>query len=371
MHKTTLLLLLLASPTATQSVSQPNAPDIAGIRRLPTGGTPVYSHLDLDTGVLTTGGLAVTIPTLCFDNTFDEEWADALLFFQGDELFDWGIKGCGGSTLVNRIRIGYASQADQVHLGGPGGSLDLQIYAGSLGHGDPGQELLSLQLRGLPSEGPFMGGLLIPQVVTIDLGAQAFFLPDGAIGWGYRNADGLSAPLLVDVGVGNGTENAIDLYRGGPAGPATYVTTFTLPPGGVSNDPLENSFFLQLFQDETPATVQTIAVAGNPDVFTADGAVVGSPWYPRLATYDFPNVTSTFVILSYASANLPIRWGTLLVDPTQFVEPISIRPGGVHRFDIPLDANYVGLTFFAQGGLIGSASGVQLTNGIEATIGAF
>ena len=110
--------------------------------------------------------------------------------------------------------------------------------------------------------------------MTINLGTQSFFLPDGPIGWSYTNSDGLTAPLLVDVDPSRGTANALDHYAPPPASPASLAQTFTLGPGGLSNDPKENSFYLQLFENDVPSFTRVLQAGSNPGLLSSASAPI-------------------------------------------------------------------------------------------------
>ena len=363
---------LSAQHPAPTSARHP-APTNPGATRLTTHGMPVVSYLDLDTGVLTTPGGSLPPTPVCFNNSIDPDGVfDALLYPAGVELFDWGIRTCGGSLYVQSITIGYGSRAVPTRSGGPGGSLEVRLYERATGYGVAGTERMALSLTGLPSDGgPFP--LLSPRILQINLGSQALFLPDGPIGWGYRNADGDTAPLLVDATVANGVENVYDVYDPGPAAGGTFSGTFQLPPGGASNDPFENSFYLKISQNDTPATLQTIAAGQNPNIFSAAGPpVVGAPWFPTVNTLGFPAATRTLVaVTAQRIPGFPTRSGQLVLDLGTQLFPISVKFGGIHRFDIPIGTSLIGLSFYAQGGIIGPTASLQLTNGLVLTIGTF
>lgn len=229
--------------------------------RLQTQGPPVAVHLDLDSGALTLPGsaeLATSNPVLCFDNSVDDDgFADALLYPAGDELYDWGIKTCAISGRVERLTIGYGSQAVPTHLGGPGGALTVRVFEHGQGFGVRGRLVFELSMTGLPSGGP--SPAVAPYYLTVDLGSNAFLLEDGPIGWSFENPDGATAPLLVDVGREHGTQNFYDVYRVSPTQDPYYSGSFSLGPGGASNDPWENSFYLQLWEDGSVAPAGTKA----------------------------------------------------------------------------------------------------------------
>ena len=357
--------LSLAVSVLLVSFAQAQAP--SGVRITATG-EPVHATLDLDTGVLkiTDGPAHEKASVLCFDNSIDDDgFADALLYYDGDELFDWGVKAAGGSTLIDRITIGYASQAPQ-HIGG---KCIIRIYEQAWGFGAPGQEVVSILLTDLPSD---MGPILWPRYLTIDLGSQAFRLPDGPIGWSYENKDGMTAPLLVDVDPSTGTQDWWDLYRPGPATAGNYFGTFSLPAGGASNDPKENSFYLQLGQSDVQGNSTPIPGAGNPDNLSAPAPVIGTPWPFVVDLTSYPTALLTAGILTGQSLpGFPTSNGLVLVDLNTAISSVLTSTSGLHIVHVPLDATYIGLQFYAQAAVFSPGTGFQLTNALELVIGAY
>ena len=357
--------ILLAASILLATLAQAQAP--SGVRITATG-EPIHATLDLDTGVvkIIDGPAAEKASVLCFDNSIDDNdsFADALLYYSGDELFDWGVKAAGGSTLIDKIVIGYTSQAPTVI----GGKCIVRIYEQSWGFGVPGQEVASLNLNGLPS---FPGPVVWPYYLTIDLGSQAFRLPDGPIGWSYENRDGMTAPLLVDVHPSTGTQNYWDIYRPGPASAGNYFGTFSLPAGGASMDPLENSFYLQLYQNDAEGSATPIPGAGNPDNLSAPAPVIGTPWPLVVDLTNYPAVLLTSAILTVQRLpGIPTSNGVVLVDLNTAISSILPSSTGLHIVHVPLDASYIGYQFYAQAAIFTPGTGFQLTNALELFIGA-
>jgi hypothetical protein len=343
--------------------------------RIALRGPPVRAVYDLDTGRIEPAGGALAAgpdaPTVCFDATTDDDgFFDVLLYPAGQELFNWGVKSCGGSSFVDEVTIGFSSMAQPVSVGGPGGRLTLRIYAGSTGHGSPGSLVKSIQLSGLFSN---PGPVVTPTMLTIELGSESFFLADGPIGWSYENPDGSTGPILVDFDPALGMENAYDVYSPGPATEASYVGTFTLGPGGASNDPNENAFWFQLAQDDVLANAIVVPAGANPDILrTPAGPIVGRTW---LAFVDVSAVRSNGVTLvALATQALPgvtTAAGTLIVDPASFVTEVSVGVRDAHGFEIPLDPALLGMPLHAQGGYLEPGGALRLTNGLDLTIGSF
>ena len=184
----TLLTFVLGSLLAASPLSQ---------TRIALDGPVIEATLDLDTGVIQVTSAARQGSTLCFDNSIDDDnYLDGLLYPSGQELYDWGVKTCGGSRFVDAITIGIGSSAVPVSSGGPGGSITLRIYEGGTGFGNPGTLVTTIPMTGLPS---FPGPIICPVILRVLLGSQSCRLHDGPIAWSYDNQDGLTAPLPVET----------------------------------------------------------------------------------------------------------------------------------------------------------------------------
>ncbi len=368
------LAVIALTAVSQAQVSRP------GFEVIPVPGVPQRSTLDLDSGEIThlpvapAGTASQAFSFTCYENTADEDpnpsgnFLDALQYPAGVELMDWGIKNCGGSDLIESFTFGYASTAEQV----VGANLTLRVYAGSQGFGSFGQEVANFSFTGLPSDGPDSFTLLIPRMITVDLGTQAFFLPDGPFGYSLENGDGLTAPLLVDVSIINGTQNFFDVYNPAGASVDNYDGTFSVLPGGLSDDPFENSFWFQLGQNDTFSSAAVIDALPNPFAFgTPLSPIIGSVWTANV--FAPPTEPLTFVILSATrlfGATTP--FGELVVDYSTQIGKTTIKLGPAHNFPIPLDPSFLGLEFFAQGAYSDLMLGnLQFTNALELTIGAF
>lgn len=362
---------------ATASQAQATRP---GFKVVPVPGTIHRSTLDLDNGKLThlpvapAGTSTQAFSFVCYDNTTDIDpnvtgsFLDALLYPPGVELMDWGIKNCGGSDLIESFTFGYASTAEQV----VGASLTLRVYEGSQGFGTFGTEVANFTFTNLPSDGPDSFTLLIPRMITVDLGTQAFFLPDGPFGYSLENADGVTAPLLVDVTIANGTQNFFDVYEPAGASASNYDGTYSVLPGGLSDDPFENSFWFQLGQNNTLSSAAVIDAAPNPFALgTPLSPITGSVWTANV--FAPPTEPLTFLILSATRVfGVATPFGELVVDYSTQIGKTTIKLGPAHNFPIPLDPSFLGVEFFAQGAYSDLMLGnLQFTNALELTIGAF
>jgi hypothetical protein len=72
------------------------------------------------------------------------------IFPAGDEIFDWGVKECLGTSFVTRLAIGYSTTVLDPSLGGPGATFRIALYKGTTGFGLLGVELAAFDLQGLP-----------------------------------------------------------------------------------------------------------------------------------------------------------------------------------------------------------------------------
>lgn len=366
-HPVVLAVSLLASPFASAGAAQTH---------VRTGGPVIHARYDLATGTTTIlagpAELEKTGPNtvLCLDNTLDDDgFYDALLYPAGEELYDWGRKTCGVSRLVDRITIGCTSMAVPVGQGGPGGSLTVRLYEWGQGFGVPGIPLVTIPLTGLPS---IPGPIVQPVLLDIELGDLSFRTPDGPIGWSYENQDGLTAPILVDVDPANGTELFYDVYSPAPAKPATYQGTFTLGPGGASNDPKENSFYLKVFEDGTPADVTHIPAPPNPDVMDApEPPILGFDWRVRFDLSQRPNKGITMVALANSRVSgVPFRYGVLVANLDDLACPVSVSTTDFHRFRVPTHSALSGRQLVVQGAYVNGNGWPKLTNAMHVTIGA-
>ncbi|MEX1025123.1 MAG: hypothetical protein WD226_08600 [Planctomycetota bacterium] len=368
-----LWMAFAALPSAAQGGGGPSALPATGTV-LHASGAPVHHHLDYDSGVFTPSPVppgAQAISAVCFDNSFDDDIIiDALLYPPGHELVDWGVKLCGESWYVDRITIGYASVAPAA----VGGDLTIRLYEDTLGWGHPGTLRKELTLTGLPSQ---PSPAVFPRYVTIDLGSESFYWPDGPIGWSYENHDGLTAPLLVDATIQNGVQNFFDVYTPGPATAASYDDTYYLPASG-SSPGFESSFFVQIAQNSVVPLA--IPIQGgflndlNPNVFVSQTLPwIDWTWSAEVDVSSFPgsNITVAFVSAQRVFGTF-LAAGELIADPSFIDGRFSMLPQGQpHNFPIPNDPALLGREFYAQGGFLSALVGPKLTNGYELTIGSY
>jgi hypothetical protein len=149
------------------------------------------------------------------------------------------------------------------------------------------------------------------------------------------------------------------------------VATFTLPPGGVSNDPFENSFFLEIFQRDEVGRAALLPAGANPNALSAvASAVVGSDFEAQVDLGMFPPNSRSFAAVTTASMpGQMTALGILVLDLSTVIMPLGFSATGLHTLPIPLDANLVGVDFFMQGAVETTGAGCQLTNALSLSIG--
>lgn len=345
--------------------------------------------LDLDSGVLSylprgpvgAGGLAgpASGEALCLNNDIDFDQSDSTYegfgSFVGDEVVDWGVKSCGGSDLVERIRVLYTSTASS----SIGGSIGLRVYAGTQGFGTLGERVFSVDLEGLPPSDtaagmPGGGGGGVPLLLDLDLGSQSFFLPDGPVGWGFQFLDGKTGPVLVDVGPAVSTQNYLDRYRPGPAVEGNLESTLSLSTVGFPANPFQNSFFIQMFENDGAqlAEAELIPSSANLDSLrSVGGPVLGSSWELFFQSFNQTPPYTTVVVLGgeLAPAAFGTALGDLLINVPATLIATSIKTQSLnHSFEIPKVPSLLGQSIFAQGATL-TVTGDQLSNGIVGTFG--
>lgn len=351
------LALALLTPSS-------NAAEAPAAQRLATAGPPRHLVLDLDTGVYTELASEGDPGILCLDNSIDEDGAaDALLVGAGDELVDWGVKVCGKSTFVQALTVGYASQAPA-----DSGAMTVRVYSFTQGFGTLGTQVAELELVGLPTD--ITVGNLTPFYLTVELGSASFFLPEGPVGWSYQNGDGQTAPLLVDVHPSTGTQNWIDWYSPGPATDGHLEDTFSLGPGGFSNDPFENSLYMRFF--EAPANpTASVASIENPAnlsaLFAMNTPVLGQTWSVGFDLTGVPAAGDATLVFLSLEPSFPTATilGVFLISPAAVA--VTLETDDQHDFPILASPEFIGLPIFVQG--IYTNGEPFLTNALVGTIG--
>ncbi len=315
----------------------------------PVSGEVQHYTLDLESGAIFEGAPATPdASVVSFSNTTMSSLTYPQFPFQED--VDWGVKASGLSGLVDSIRIGYATSALDPSVGGPGAALIVRLYSGTTGNcatnpGEPGTLARALHLSGMPSS---KTGAIVPIVLTIDLGDDAAFVPDGPIGWSYETLDSKTGPLLIVVGIDNtSTVDKLDSYAILPTLPAICTGSFNVQFAGVS------SFYLALSEIDNSTPASATVRNGNDvnplDYVVTHLPVVGQSFQATIGVD--PSVPISILALSeFSSAGVPNPFGPgellLALDP--YVPIIDIS-NGAHSLLVPVDVSMLGKPVYTQG----------------------
>ena len=287
------------------------------------------------------------------------------VFNVGEEIVDWGVKTCRQSTVVTAFSFIYCTTAEDVSNGGPGAAMTFALYQGTKGFGVLGTEIRRFEFTGLPGRTtPFFTHYYI----TVDLTKAPLCIPDGNIGWGYQNDDGVSGPLMRQApNAALGTVDALDVYNPGPATAGNFIGTFNF----ASQLPGSGSWFLAI--EEAPpggSAVTTVNGTGvNAVVFNSLSApVIGSSW---LASIQVPRPRARLTVVGMSAdaiAPLTLPSGELLIDLNH---PLTFFDFGyaLHSVPLPKNAALIGLTVHTQGAIIHTTGKFQLTNGLDLVLG--
>jgi hypothetical protein len=222
------------------------------------------------------------------------------------EWIDAGTKGnvVGNvSDLMNSVLFAYCSAKLAVGSGGPGGSVKLGFYEGyTIFGGAPTTTVAAFTLTGLPANSAsssFFGGFSC-FFIRVFFGTLVCF-NDGPIGYSWKfldNGTGTINPigailagtwpflscvvscsgavLQVD---GQGMADAIDQY----CPPGFLRATFTF--GTTSGSFTSISMAVEEVQDKLATTVNYNSASNpNPDILTAQPAIVGANWSAGLVS---------------------------------------------------------------------------------------
>jgi hypothetical protein len=309
----------------------------------------------------------------CFDNSVlsgnpDSQTSHWVTPNPGEELVSWGTKFCRQSGLVRRITIAFGSSV------GPtiGGAISFALYQGTRGFGVLGTEVFRRTIAGIP----FNHGH-VPMLLTLEFGLQPLPLPDGEIGWGFLQLDGLTGPFLVRAPRRIlGTANAMDLYAIGPAPSSEYLGTFNYGAGScteASEFTLCASQWIQIEEVPKNQVAGSVVVNGsgvNPVLLHETlPARLGQLWAANLVALDaIGNPRPTTLFLSNAPiAPSPGPFGEVLIDIGQLVG--NPRHGqSAYTAPIPPDLALAGRRFHLQGLVRDPARGF-LTNALRVTVG--
>ncbi len=291
----------------------------------------------------------------------------------GEDLVSWGVKSCPRSKLLRSVTIAYRTTAVDPSHGGPGATLSFGLYRDARGFGRLGTEVFRRTVTGMPGKpipGPGASALVL---LTFDFGDHPLLLRDGAIGWSVMQLDGMTGPILVRAPrVELGTSDALDIFSPGPATLGNYIGTFNF--GGCGPPWFGPCASLYFELDEIPLSeiAGSTSVNGtgvNPAILAEIlPARLGQAWIAEFDLSGHPGTSATFVLASRAAFGpLAIPAGEVLIDPAQLIRPL-LTGAGFHVVPIPDDPALAGLVVHTQG-LIQTPAGMQLTNGLDLTVG--
>ncbi len=358
-----LALLALAAPAFSQA-----------IQRL--GGPITPLRLDPDTGRIEPGEFwnpATDAPGTTFANVTTAGFYAAPLFFE--EWVDWGVKAGGLTGAVCTVELGYGTMAVDPSLGGPGASVEIAVYAGTLGGctpGDTAQEKRRFTLSGLPGS---LDGSPAGYVLELELDTETFALADGPIGWGYVGKDGVTGPLLVVVGADpTGNVDLFDLYVPAPATTGFCLGSFALGTPGVA------SFYLRIEEDDgTQPGSQTPRAGSGVNLGVLSPAAVapkiGQAWQPSITTPAVASPALDFLALSSVAIPplfLP-GFGEILIGitPPNPVLTVGLPTplGTPFNLNVPFNCSLIGKSVSAQAGQVSSGGVIGLTDALDITFG--
>jgi hypothetical protein len=274
------------------------------------------------------------------------------------ELVDWGVKSCGASGLVSSFTFGYRTDCALTRC-------SVAFYAGTTGFASLGTQVRRFAFQGLP------GGFNAVHFITVDVRSDPLVLPDGPIGWSFTNDDGpfcAGSILAYAPDFQLGTEDALDVYDLPPAPSGIYTGTFNFGPGTHVG-----SLWMTIDEDDgtqPAATAMRFGSGINPSVFFPLSAPrIGTAWRTTIDVSSTPAAVATVMALSRApSVPFVSGFGEVLIDlgPALILQDLAVI--GLHGVNLPLDLTLVGTTFYAQGAVFAPGA-LQLTNGIDITLG--
>lgn len=316
---------------------------------------------------------AIDSPGTTFANTTTAGlFSEPLL---AEEWVDWGVKSGGLTTVACFVEIGYATTALDSSIGGPGASLDVAIYEGTVGGcavGDVSTEVARLSFTDLPGS---LDDSPAGYTINYQLSTDTFQLADGPIGWSYVGVDGVTGPLLITVGADpTSTADGFDLYVPEPAVTGFCLGTFPFTTPGVG------SFYFRLEEEDGTAVGTQTPRPGtgfNVGVLTPDvnPPAIGQTWQPSMTTpavatpiLDFLAVSS----LSTAPVIVP-GFGEIMIGVTapNPLVVVSGPPGAGTPFSVPfpLNCSFIGVSLTSQAGQLDASSTIGLTDALDFTFG--
>lgn len=285
-----------------------------------------------------------------------------------DEYVDYGVKTAGLDGLVTEIRLSYITEVLDPSVGGPGASLDLNLYSGSNGGCDvdasaPGQLVHSISLTGLPASTAEPFGEIIE--IVLDFSSDPIALPDGPIGWGVGSPDLSLLPRLVVVGENpTGTKDFLDNFSAGSClGPVSFEF----------NDRPFSSLFIELTEgaaDPQPCGFTSYGPFNAPQTSMLTTIGGDGPGDLILFNSSFNLLEGTgFLIISEQPAAIVLPGAEILVDlESQLaLQTFPFALLGQTSVTVPNNPELAGLTVFCQSAAFdpNQPSGMQLSNGVR------
>jgi hypothetical protein len=347
-----LALLALTSAVTTQLCWAQHST----IPVLPVDGPPQAMHLDLATGSITPAATRAETPVSDSFKTSTDTGFSAIPP-AGTQWIDWGVKACGLSGAVCEFVVGYSTTALATGAGGPGASLNVSFFSGTLGSCDPKVLAKKYVLNGLP--GSPDGVTVSAFVLTVNVAADGFFLPDGPIGWGYAATDGLTGPLLMSApDAGAGTVDKYDQYA--PDSTGVCAGTFSFGTPGTS------SFWMEITEDDgsvlasIAARTSTLCTNGWALVPAGPLPKIGGSLVVDLASFPISPGTEISAIGPPADspclplstfASSPLLIGIAAPFPLLVSTP-GAAVGPPISLPIPPDCSLIGITLSIQSGAV-------------------
>jgi len=302
-----------------------------------------------------------------------------------DQWMDWGVIPGSGlvsqSGVVDSFTWGYATNATDTTLGGPGAAHTLVFHEGATGFGNPGIEIANFIFSGLPGDDPSVAGASGWIVGVSLVGGFEFCIADGAFGFSWIFDDAVTGPLLVWVGLpgvaddpdGNGDYAAFDWYAPPPSGSTSYLGTFFFRGAGAYDF---SSWWLNL--NEEDGSCGTASATFRNGGTNAANLVSTAPIYGGAATVTVsPKAGGTFsFIVGYTGGpfSFTTAFGTILcniLDPNGELlgQGPMVNAGipAVWILPTPKDLTLCGVGLCIQS--IQFGGGVSLTNAYDDVVG--
>ena len=350
------------------------------------------ARLDLGTGTITRGPSAADRAASTIADFTNLDLSGLVGIDSGGGACEWidaGTKGFAGnaSDLVTDIVVVYCSVMADAEHGGPGSSVLLGFYEGyKVGGPAPTTAVALYNLTGLPGHTAnsswaalaTASGTATCRILRLGL-ANCLTFADGPIGYSWRFTDVGTTNVLAGtfpflscvqscVGPGpdrQGMRDLIDQY----CPPGHLKSTFSFTTCGVPLSGCSQYFTSIAMELHEVVSAEAVATSFhgdgiNADVLSASAIVIGQSWETAIAlghAHGSSGPTSLKVRTSCIN-------GPNLTSPTGhpfellISGPLSLVRTAVHDgssadfepdFSIPCDASLLGLTWAAQGTVLG------------------